>query len=171
MKWFDYVQWTVETAKYKGVGEPNAYVRLGLVDEAGEVCGKVKKFLRDNTCEEKLKEDLLAECGDVFWYLARYLQDWRILEDEIKKIPHAPNRSYKLEDLPDLALIVSTECCDIMASSDIKEMSFYSKYVYRYLQAILSAVDLTVYECLKYNKEKLMSRKSRDKISGSGDNR
>lgn len=48
------------------------YPVLGLADEAGEVCGKVKKLFRDK--EGKLTpefiEDIKKELGDIFWYLS-----------------------------------------------------------------------------------------------------
>ena len=45
------------------------YLTLGLVSEAGEVAGKVKKKIRDGERPDHVKE-LSAELGDVFWYLA-----------------------------------------------------------------------------------------------------
>jgi NTP pyrophosphatase (non-canonical NTP hydrolase) len=53
---------------------------LGLSDEAGEVSGVIKKHLFHDMPLDR--EDLLAECGDVLWYLDRVL--WAIgasLED------------------------------------------------------------------------------------------
>lgn len=49
------------------------YLSLGLVSEAGEVAGKVKKIIRDYNSEmsEELNEALQAEIGDVLWYIAQ----------------------------------------------------------------------------------------------------
>jgi NTP pyrophosphatase (non-canonical NTP hydrolase) len=49
------------------------YLTLGLVSEAGEVAGKVKKIIRDHdsVLTEENKEKLLAEIGDVLWYIAQ----------------------------------------------------------------------------------------------------
>lgn len=46
------------------------YLALGLVSEAGEVAGKVKKFLRGDY-DVVPRDDLEKEMGDVLWYLAQ----------------------------------------------------------------------------------------------------
>lgn len=69
----DYQQIAHSTAQYPpetGV----YYTALGLAGEAGELCNKVKKILRDKggVIDEKTRADLAAECGDVAWYLAEF---------------------------------------------------------------------------------------------------
>lgn len=44
------------------------YLGLGIVDESGEVAGKIKKFLRDGEFSE---EEVLLEIGDVLFYLTQ----------------------------------------------------------------------------------------------------
>jgi NTP pyrophosphatase (non-canonical NTP hydrolase) len=47
------------------------YTVLGLTNEAGEVAGKLKKYLRADTSLDVLEEQLEAELGDVLFYLSR----------------------------------------------------------------------------------------------------
>lgn len=46
------------------------YLSLGLAAEAGEVAGKVAKFVRDETGLLKLRSDASKELGDCLWFLA-----------------------------------------------------------------------------------------------------
>jgi NTP pyrophosphatase (non-canonical NTP hydrolase) len=46
------------------------YMILGIANESGEVAGKYKKFLRGDFDNLQLRSDLLAELGDVLWYIA-----------------------------------------------------------------------------------------------------
>ncbi len=52
---------------------PIVYPTLGLVNEAGELAGKVKKIFRDKAgvISETDREALKYELGDVLWYLAQ----------------------------------------------------------------------------------------------------
>jgi len=71
-----YQDLTVKTAVYPeaGTGSLSAvsYCALGLAGEAGEIANKVKKLLRDCDTEEK-RMKIVAECGDVCWYLSQLL--------------------------------------------------------------------------------------------------
>jgi len=62
-----------KTAKYPAIGHPVIYPALGLVNEAGEVAGKIKKVFRDKGGEisEETRSALKAELGDVLWYLSQ----------------------------------------------------------------------------------------------------
>jgi len=77
----EYQSRSQETAIYP---TPIVYPTLGLVGEAGEVAEKVKKVIRDNGGEfdQKQKEAIAKELGDVLWYIAAVSNDLGIsLED------------------------------------------------------------------------------------------
>ena len=56
-----------------------------LVNEAGEVAGKIKKVFRDKGGEisDETRESLKAELGDVFWYIAQVATELGLSLDEI----------------------------------------------------------------------------------------
>jgi NTP pyrophosphatase (non-canonical NTP hydrolase) len=64
---------------------PIVYPTLGLVNEAGEVAGKVKKLFRDKNGEisETDREALKQELGDVLWYLAQIATEIGVSLDEV----------------------------------------------------------------------------------------
>jgi len=61
-----------ETAIYPNKGDNLYYPALGLAGEAGEVCEKVKKIMRDKggVLSEADALELSKELGDVLWYLS-----------------------------------------------------------------------------------------------------
>ena len=68
----------LQSAVYPGVGRKSltavSYVIHGLTGEAGEIANKFKKVLRGDagtTCvTPEVQEALMAEVGDVLWYIA-----------------------------------------------------------------------------------------------------
>ena len=70
------------------------YTALGLASEAGEFAGKVKKMIRDKTYDT---EAMIAELGDVLWYVARaaaeldvHLSD--VAKDNVEKLKSRTER-------------------------------------------------------------------------------
>ncbi len=87
MNFNDYQKRAISTAlyseKYKII-----YPALGLGDEAGEVLGKVKKWLRGDDEEElsqERKEAIAMEMGDVLWYLAVLSNDLGVSLEDVAK--------------------------------------------------------------------------------------
>ena len=69
-----------------------AYLSLGLVSEAGEVAGKVKKHIRDGT-----ESNVASEIGDVLWYCAMLANELganlgKIMEDNLDKLQSRKTR-------------------------------------------------------------------------------
>ncbi len=61
-----------ETAIYPAKGDNLYYPTMGLAGEAGEVCNKIKKIMRDQdgVVSPEQKHEIAKELGDVLWYLA-----------------------------------------------------------------------------------------------------
>jgi len=85
MNFTDYQTKSRATAKYPAIGHPVIYPTLGLVNEAGEVAGKIKKVFRDKDGEinEETRSALKAELGDVLWYVAQVATELDLTLDEI----------------------------------------------------------------------------------------
>jgi NTP pyrophosphatase (non-canonical NTP hydrolase) len=73
------------TAQYPAIGHAIVYPTLGLVNEAGEFAGKIKKVFRDKDGEitPETREALKAELGDVLWYLAQTCTELGVSLDEV----------------------------------------------------------------------------------------
>ena len=73
MDFNDYQKKSRKTAAYPSIGHAVIYPTLGLVNEAGEVAGKIKKVFRDKDGQisPETRDALRSELGDVLWYLAQ----------------------------------------------------------------------------------------------------
>jgi NTP pyrophosphatase (non-canonical NTP hydrolase) len=85
MDFNDYQTKSRKTARYPIIGHAVIYPTLGLVNEAGEVAGKIKKVFRDKEGQinEETREALKAELGDVLWYIAQVATELDLSLDEI----------------------------------------------------------------------------------------
>lgn len=61
------------------------YLPLGLAGESGEVAEKFKKIIRDkdNKLNEKDKQEIGKELGDVLWYVSQISTELGLLLDEV----------------------------------------------------------------------------------------
>src|SRR5215211_8166036 len=94
MNFNDYQTKSRKTAGYPAIGHPVIYPTLGLVNEAGEVAGKIKKVFRDKYGEinAETREALKAELGDVLWYMAQVATELNLTLDEIAE--HSGGKLY-----------------------------------------------------------------------------
>ncbi len=77
-----------ESRKTWGVipmNHPIVYPTMGLVNEAGEVAGKVKKIFRDRegVISDKDRQELKKELGDVLWYLTQICTELDLTLEEV----------------------------------------------------------------------------------------
>lgn len=97
-QWYEfdaYQDFTDETAIYPAY-KSLEYTALGLASEAGEYAGKIKKIIRDGNDLDK-QEALIAELGDVLWYVAQaaaslgvHLSD--VAKENVEKLKSRKNR-------------------------------------------------------------------------------
>jgi NTP pyrophosphatase (non-canonical NTP hydrolase) len=85
MDFNDYQNKSRKTAGYPAIGHSVIYPTLGLVNEAGEVAGKIKKVFRDKDGQisAETREALKAELGDVLWYIAQVATELDLSLNEI----------------------------------------------------------------------------------------
>jgi NTP pyrophosphatase (non-canonical NTP hydrolase) len=61
------------------------YTALGMSGEAGEICNKVKKIIRDSSgvLSEEKRQELKGEAGDVLWYISEFARMLGFTLDEV----------------------------------------------------------------------------------------
>lgn len=81
----DYQRESRKTWNLVHTDHPIVYPTLGLVNEAGELAGKVKKIFRDHggQVSDADREALKYELGDVLWYLAQIATELDIPLQEV----------------------------------------------------------------------------------------
>ncbi|MDX9991532.1 MAG: nucleoside triphosphate pyrophosphohydrolase family protein [Anaerolineales bacterium] len=81
----DYQRQSRKTWNLVQTDHPIVYPTLGLVNEAGELAGKVKKIFRDHAGQISPadREALKYELGDVLWYLAQIATELEIPLQEV----------------------------------------------------------------------------------------
>ena len=97
---FDLYQDEAEsTAIYPDKGDNIYYPALGLAGEAGEVCEKIKKIMRDQKgfITQENEDELVKELGDVLWYVANIASEINrnmseIAEVNLQKLEDRKNR-------------------------------------------------------------------------------
>jgi len=82
----EYQKRALDTAKFEEKFKV-IYPALGLGSEAGEVLGKVKKWLRgDGGMNEERKQAIKEELGDVLWYVAVLANDLDFKLEDVAKL-------------------------------------------------------------------------------------
>jgi NTP pyrophosphatase (non-canonical NTP hydrolase) len=154
----EYIRWTDTTAIYPKEREQE-YLRLGLLSEVGEVAGVLKRRVRDG---EVAPEKLLAEIGDLLWYLARLHRNPEIWSEAAKLDTNSNGNIRKVDDesLGDIDTLVQIAA---LADGPLHTVSRFLRLLQRH--------NLTLDEVIVSNTAKLEGRKQRNTIHGAGDER
>lgn len=174
------------------------YLGLGLVGESGEIADKVKKIIRDNdsNLDDEQKDALLKEAGDVLWYVARLVDhlgttigvvvgnpnldsfgayQGRVI-GESRTLSH-PDLVGTVDELNYLALLLCSESGKVavrIAARMIGGLPLSADLLSPVLHTLTRVVvnlGGAMGEVASDNVRKLSSRKDRDVLTGSGDNR
>lgn len=149
-----------------------AYVFYGLIEEVGEIAGKVKRVIREHegSWNDKLRAELRDEFGDYLWYLNEFLimtncvyalsllkQDYRHARDNDKLI--------------DLALCTSKRAGLYLDERDQVRPFEEAGSLLEVFHAAMVEYGFDFEEIAKANCRKLMGRLERGTLRGSGDHR
>jgi NTP pyrophosphatase (non-canonical NTP hydrolase) len=85
MDFTEYQEQAKATALYPDHGNIYglSYCTLGLAGEAGEFANKVKKIIRGDSSMSAASNDLIAELGDVLWYISESARNLNVSLDLI----------------------------------------------------------------------------------------
>lgn len=169
----EYQQKANETAIYE---ERIVYPTFGLSGEIGEFYEKV-------LIQSHLENECIKEAGDVCWYIAALCTDFGWNMQELDKVTLIKSlEDSKLKYL-DKVIIASSKISEIVKKSlrdtnkiikeDKKEeIKIFLSYILRNLKNYMKfSFNVSLEKILVTNIEKLTSRKERNLIQGSGDNR
>lgn len=161
-KWDQYVEFTRTTAIYPK-DRAITYLMLGLISEVGEVAGKVKKRIRDGELSVPTSA-IVSEIGDCLWYLARLEDEW----------PEAV-APLSIEGASERAPVYHANIHHALACAatyaGVYDIAYDIDAVLSALIYVLNEIGSSIDAALEDNIEKLTSRKARNVLSGSGDNR
>lgn len=162
------------------------YCVLGLVSEAGEVAGVVKKWLRGDYDEATMRAKMLDELGDVLWYVA--VTDTRIewypdpsdvFRDETFKAAHFD----MMESYAESGLNLNVEYATLNLASaatgvgaaiedeDQDQIWYCLGQCLCFTVLIADGLKLDLADIAAHNIAKLRDRQERGVIRGSGDGR
>jgi hypothetical protein len=158
MQHYDWDKYQAEAMSF-AIYKNNKYPTIALIEEIGEVAGKVAKYLRGDQALDV--PGLQKEIGDVIWCMAAVCRE---------------GKTY-------LSYSMNIVCVDLVESvaqavplTDLVEQLNHSigksnTMLLTSLSEIARYCDTTLEECAEMNLAKLRSRKERDVIKGDGDNR
>ena len=176
MDFSQYQQEANKTAIYPNQGKNLVYATLGLLEEAGEVAEKV------GTGRQINNEDVVKELGDVLWYLSCCCTEMGVNLKVIyqKSLTKEAPKSVKsliatlFQATSKVAGKVKKTIRDdkgILQESKKAEIIEHLAVSMICLSILSETLNSSLEEVASKNLEKLLDRKDRGALKGSGDNR
>lgn len=153
-----YREWTRTTAIYP---QNNAlhYLELGAKSEYGELCALYKRDVRDNVPADP--HSILKELGDLLWYIVRYADETNtLITDEPLQFNKPRIHAFHMVGERTFELFNP----QLLADDKIQNVIDWIRY-------FAATYGHTLSDVCAANVKKLESRKERNKLTGSGDNR
>lgn len=171
----EYALWTNTTAVYPQTVAP-AYLALGLNEELAELEAAYAELaqclLTSHIGSSSLRLEEVKEAGDTLWYTVRYITN--VLEKQPSSLLNAASGSSLKPSLSD-----ARRAAALIAGIEKKKLRGDAPSAKATAMAEFSATTILLYFAnrgdldyiISQNKIKLESRKKRDVLKGSGDNR
>lgn len=156
------------------------YLSLGMRGEAGEVCDKVKKLIRDfgwkpgDPIPDDQKKGIALELGDVMWYAAMYAL-------EHNKSMATGSRMNEAKPVNSIFFDPATYNSKTLIGDAINMYNYVNycslvradmvQWVVLSVGEVARCIDITLNDICEMNINKLSDRLVRNKINGSGDER
>lgn len=183
----EYQAWALTTAIYPRE-YAMVYPALGLAGEAGEVCEKIKKAIRDHGGEID-RSVLAAELSDVLWYLAALASDCEVTLSESMTTNYMVAffnhtiRWHPVERMDGAAELANSARCLAASASNFHNMlgrlellgdhrrDNLAMAVMEDICVLAGSIGYTLAEIAQLNLGKLADRAARGVIGGEGDAR
>lgn len=152
------------------------YLATGLINETGEIAGKVKKEIRGDYADrhEAFVEDMKSEIGDSIWYLSGIFKFTGMCS--VVRVFYSCARCCLFYE----AKKIMRHALDFVEAVEENKRETYclnskiDNAMLEYLDSltdIASSLEFTLEDAATYNLEKLAKRYQTNKIIGSGDYR
>lgn len=146
------------------------YLVPGLVAEVGELFGVQAKAVRDDWDEEQIKTALVKEYGDVAWFAAVLIHEYREVIKISETVYLYPGSSRA--DAMNLLMEHATALSEDHSDSFSVDVRYEANQIWRLLEENSEKITGSSFdEVLEANLAKLADRKERGVIGGSGDER
>lgn len=183
-----YTETVLSMARYPNIGNNKIYPCMGLIGEIGEVAEHLKRVMSDDggVLTPDRAQAIKIELGDVLWYIAALAQEidrpmpvrFRTFEDSSTIFEISDTRGWWHE--PMRAWLQATNAVGLVAklvddgrldAPAVERLESLLFDIVRRISCLSRWAGFTLADVMHANVDKLLSRRARGVIQGSGDNR